>query len=419
MIQPERRTRGDLLAAAAIAAVVVLVVAVVWWRSSVRTTEFHPATGAAPSPTAATAVPAGLQQRWTAPSARTLAPVLIGGTVVTGDGSTMAGLDSQTGQRRWSYARDRALCGVSYVYDLAVAVYPDARGCGQVSGIQAATGHRGPTRTSYADNVVVLTSDGGAVLSTGATRLELWRSDLVRMLSYGEIDAPVKPVNTKLGAGCTLMSAAGSESAVGVLEACKDAKDLRLTLLKPAKEEDEPDTKRVPLTGVPIDAEARVLAVSGTTAAVFLPVPRPEVAVYDDTGTKVSGTPAPATPELNRPAPAVTRAGDTITWWTGRTVMVFDTKLSYRFTIDGDGPLTPVGPATMMAGRLLVPVAEGLAVYTPSDGVLERVIPLAHPAGTGPVVPAVAGQTVVEQRGDGLAGYGPDAPDAGGAGKKP
>ena len=419
MIRPERRTRGDLLAAAAIAAAVAVLVAAVWWRSSVRTTEFHPATGTAPSPTAAVAVPADLKQRWTAPSSRTRAPLVIGGTVVTGDGRTMAGLDAQTGQRRWSYARDRDLCGVSYVYDLAVAVYPDRRGCGQVSGIQAATGHRGPTRTSYADNVVVLTSDGGAVLSAGATRLELWRSDLVRMLSYGEIDAPVKPVNTKLGTGCTLMSAAGSESAVGVLEACKGEKDLRLTLLKPAKEEDEPDTKRVPMSGVPIDAEARVLAVSGTTTAVYLPVPRPEVAVYDDTGTKVSGTPAPATPDLSGPTPAVTRAGDTITWWTGRSLMVFDTKLAYRFTIDGDGPLTPVGPATMMAGRLLVPVVEGLAVYNAADGVRERVIPLSHPAGTGPVVAAVAGQTVIEQRDAGLVGYGPDGPDAGGAGTGP
>ena len=407
MIRPERRTRGDLFAAAAIAAVVALVVAGVWWRSSARATDFRPAAGAAPTTSAAAAVPPALQQRWTASSTRTLAPVTLGTTVVTGAGRTMTGLDSQTGQQRWSYARDRDLCGVSYVYDLAVAVYPDVRGCGQVSGIKAATGQRGPTRTSYADNVVVLTSDGNAVLSAGATRLELWRSDLVRMLAYGELDAPVKPVNTKLGAGCTLMSAVGSESAVGVLEACRNEKDLRLTLLKPAKEEDEPDTKHVDLPGVGIDAEARVLAVAGTTTAVYLPIPRPQVVVYDDTGTKVSETPVPAPPMLTGPAPAVTHAGDVITWWTGSAVMVFDKQLAYRFTITGDGPLAPVGPATMMAGRLLVPVAEGLAVDNPDDGARERVIALAHPAGTGPVLPAIIGQMVIEQRDGRVAAYGP------------
>lgn len=396
-----------MLAAAAIAVVLALLIAGIWWRSSARATVFHPATGAAPTTSSAGAVPAALQQRWTAASGRTLSPIVLGGSVVTGEGRTMAGLDPRDGRQRWSYARDRDLCGVSYVYDLAVAVYPDVRGCGQVTGIKSGTGQRGPTRTSYADDVVVLTSDGGAVLSAGATRLELWRSDLVRMLSYGELDAPVKPVNTKLGAGCTLMSAAGSENGVGVLEACRNEKDLRLTLLKPAKEEDEPDTKHVPLPGVAVDAEARVLALAGTTAAVYLPIPRPEIAVYDETGTKLSDTPVPGAPTLTGRAPAVTRAGDLITWWTGSAVMVFDNKLGYRFTIAGDGPLAPIGPATMMSGRLLVPVADGLAVHDTGAGAHERVIPLRHPAGTGPVMPAVFGQMVIEQRGGNVVAFGP------------
>ena len=405
MIRPERRTRGDLVAAATIAAAVVLLIATFWWRSSARAAISHPASEPAPSIAPASAVPPALQQRWNTTSSRTLTPVVVGATVVTGDGRTMAGLDPQTGRQRWSYARDTDLCGVSYVHDIAVAVYPDQRGCGQVSSIKAATGQRGPTRTSYADNVVVVTSDGSAVLSAGPTRLELWRSDLVRMLSYGEIDGPVKPVNTKLGTGCALMSAAGNDSAVGVLEACRDQKGLRLSLLKPGKEEDEPDTKRVPLPEVAIDSEARVLAVSGTTTAVYLPTPRPEVAVYDDTGTKVSDTPVSAPPTLTGGAPAVTRAGELITWWTGSEVMVFDSKLAYRYTLETPEP--PLGPAAMMAGRLLVPVADGLAVHTPADGARERLIPLAHPPGTGPVLPAVSGTTVIEQRGAALVGFGP------------
>lgn len=407
MIRPERRTRGDLIAAAAIAAVVALLIGAFWWRSSARATISRPAAEPAPSVAAADAVPETLQQRWTAASGATRLPIVLGGDVISGDGRTVAGLDPQTGEQRWSYARDTDLCGVSYVYDLVVAVYPDVRGCGQVSGIDASTGHRGPTRTSYADDAVLLSSDGNAVLSAGATRLELWRSDLVRMLSYGEMDAPVKPVNTKLGEGCALMSAAASESAVGVLEACSDAEDLRLTLLKPAKEEDEPDVKRVELDGVAADAEARVLAVAGTSAAVYLPTPRPEVAVYDETGSKVSSTYLPGPPVPAAGLPAVTRAGDQITWWTGSAVMVFDNKLNYRFTLDTDGPQAVLGPATMMAGRLLVPVADGLAVHDNADGTRQRVIPIAHPPGTGAVLPAVIGSTVIEQRDEALTGYGP------------
>jgi len=405
LIAPERRTRGDLIAAAAIATTVALVIAMFWWLSSTRATISRPAASPAPNSAAPAEVPPALQQRWTATSARTRSPLVVSNTVVTGDGRTVAGLDPQTGQQRWVYARDTELCGVSYVYDLAVAVYPDSRGCGQVSGIQAGTGERGPTRTSYADKQVVLTSDGSAVLSAGPTRLELWRSDLVRILSYGEIDARIKPVNQGLETGCALMSAAASDAAVSVLEVCPDQKDPRLTLIKPAKEEDEPDTKHVELPGLAIDSDARVLAVSNTTTAVFLPTPRPQVVVYDDTGTKVSGTSLSSPAALPAGSPAVTRAGDFITWWTGTAVMVFDKNLAYRYTLDA---VDPLGPATMMAGVFLVPVPDGLAVYDPANGARERLIPIAHPDGDGPVLPAVSGSMVIEQRGAAMAGFGPE-----------
>lgn len=379
-------------------------IAIIWWHSSARATISRPAADATSTAAEADAVPAALTQRWRATSARTLAPVVVSGTVVTGDGRTVTGLDPQTGQQRWVYARDTDLCALSFIYDLAVAVYPDSRGCGQVSGIKASTGQRGPTRTSYADNQVVVTSNGSAVLSAGPTRLELWRSDLVRMLSYGEIDARIKPVNQGVGTGCALMSAAASDTAAAVLEVCRDDSKLRLTLLKPAKEEDEPDTKNVDLPGLAIDSEARVLAVAGTTTAVFVPTPRPQVNVYDDTGTVVSQTLLDSPPTLTGRAPALTRAGEFITWWTGSAVLVFDDELNYRYTFRD---ATPLGPATMMADQLLVPVADGLAVVNPADGAVQRVIPVDHPAGDGPVIPAVNGTMVIEQRGATVASFGP------------
>lgn len=403
MVRPERRTRGDLIAAAAIAATVALVLSLVWWQSSARATVFRPATSPAAKVAPAQGVPEALQQRWTAQSPKTLVPVVVNGTVVTGAGREMAGHDPTDGRQRWRYAREAELCGVSYVYDLAVAVYPDVRGCGQVSAITAGTGRRGPTRTGYADKQVVVSSDGSAVLSYGPTRMELWRSDMVRIFSYGEIDARVKPVNTAVGRGCALMSAAATDTAGAVLEACPDGPDLRLSLITPAKDEDEPVVKHVPLPGLAADSEARVLAVAGTTAAVYLPIPRPEVAVYDDTGARVSGTPLRVPPVLDGKAPALTRAGDYITWWTGSAVMVFDDRLGYRYTIDAPA----LGPAAMMAGSLLVPVAEGLAVYEPAGGGRQRVIPLQHPRGDGAVMPAVLGSMVFEQRGGTLAGFGP------------
>ena len=110
------------------------------------------------------------------------------------------------------------------------------------------------------------------MLSAGDSRLELWRSDMVRMLSYGSLDARIKP-GTPASPLCRLVSAAASSAAVSVLEACPNQADLRLTLLRPADDEDTPELKYVPQPGVSGDSDARVVAVSDTTTAVYVPTP--------------------------------------------------------------------------------------------------------------------------------------------------
>ncbi|PQM46778.1 hypothetical protein C1Y40_03047 [Mycobacterium talmoniae] len=324
--------------------------------------------------------------------------------MITGLGHRVDGRDLATGASRWSYARDADLCAVSYVYHYVLAVYPDRRGCGQVSGIDASTGRRGPARTSYADKHVTVSSNGTTVLSAGRTRLELWRSDLVRMLSYGEIDAPVKPSVKGLGAGCALLSAAAGSSAVSVLEACPGQADLRLTLLRPGKEDDEPEARYVPQPGIAADSGARVLAVSDTRTAVYLPSPKPRVEVVDSDGATVAST------LLDKPPAAsatTSTAGDLVTWWTGDAVLMFDAgNLSYRYTVHPAGSAVPQGPATIMAGRLLIPVTGGVGVYDPATGDLDRSIPVNRPPSTAAVIPAAAGSTLIEQRGDTVVALG-------------
>ena len=404
MVKPERRTRADVLAAAAIVAVVAAAAALIWWTSDARATISRPALVPAPSPTPARAVPASLRQLWTATSAATVQPVVVGGTVVTGDGHAVQGRDPVTGAVRWSYSRDSDLCGVSWVYRYAVAVYRDGRGCGQVSTIDGSTGRRGPARSSYADKRVELSSDGTTVLSAGDTRLELWRSDMVRMLSYGEIDARVKPSSKGLHTGCRLTSAAASSAATSVLEACGRQADLRLTLLRPSKEEDEPELRDVPEPGISVDSGARVLTVTETRTAVYLPVPQPRVDVVDETGATVGSTLLPKPPSASS---VVSRPGNLVTWWTGDKVMVFDgANLTFRYSIGATGPSVPVGPATMMAGKLLVPVTDGIAVCDPVTGVGEGFLPVSRQPGSSPVIPAVSGSQVLEQRGNTLVALG-------------
>ena len=403
MVKPERRTRADLIAAAAIAVVIAVAAALIWWTSDARATISRPAASPVKTLTPAKVVPPSLRELWTAPSPKTRRPVLAGGSVVTGDGHQVDGRDPATGSVLWSYTRDLDLCGVSAVYNYAVAVYPDSRGCGQVTTIDGQTGMRGPSRTAYADPEIALSSDGTTVLAAGDSRLELWRSDMVRMISHGALDARIKP-GVPGPVLCRLGSAAASTAAVAVLEACPDQPDLRLTVLRPAKEEDTPDLKYVPLPGVKEDSGATVVAVSETTTAVYVPAPRPSLMIVDETGSTTANLPLPKPPSQEA---AATRAGDLITWWTGDAVMVFAASgVQYRYTIGPAGTHVPIGPATMMAGRLMIPVSDGVGVYDPTTGVNERFIPLRRQPAQSAVVPAVAGSVLLEQRGGSLVALG-------------
>lgn len=392
-----------MVAAAAIAGVVALVAAVVWWTSDARATISVPAATPVPSLKPAAAVPGSLKPLWSAPSPETSQPLVVAGAVVTGSGREIQGRDPVTGDTLWSYARDLDLCGVTWVYSYAVAVYPDVRGCGQVSTVDAKTGVRGPSRTSYSDREVTLSGDGTTVLSAGDTRLEMWRSDMVRMLSYGALDAPIKPGTPKTPL-CRLTSAAASSSAVSVLEACGNQADLRLTLLRPSDEEDTPELKYVQQTGVSDGSGARVVAVADTTTAVYIPTPKPRVDIVDETGSVIASTVVPKAPAAEATA---SRVGDLVTWWTGDSLMVFSANnLQYKYTVAAAGDNAPVGPAAIMAGRLMVPVSSGYDVFDPATGAGDRHIPLQRPAVNGPVVPAVAGSVLLEQRGDEVVALG-------------
>ncbi|AFM16206.1 hypothetical protein Mycch_1404 [Mycolicibacterium chubuense NBB4] len=403
MVKPERRTRADMVAAAAIAVAVAVVAAVIWWTSDARATESRRAASPVPTLEPAAAVPGALKQLWSAPDSEASEPLVVSGAVVTGDGREMQGRDPVTGRSLWSYTRDLDLCGVTWVYNYAVAVYPDARGCGQVSSVDARTGTRGPSRTSYADRHVTLSGDGTTVLSAGDTRLEMWRSDLVRMLSYGALDAPLNP-GKSASPLCRFVSAAASSAAVSVLEACPGKADLRLTLLRPAKEEDTPDVKYVPQKGLRDGTGARIVGVSDTTTAVYVPTPKPRVDIVDETGATIDSTVVTGPPSADA---TMSRAGDLITWWTGEDVMVFSANnFQYKYTVAASGPNAPVGPATVMAGRLMVPVTGGYDLFDPNTGAPDRHIPLERPPVRGPVVPAVAGSAVLEKRGDELVALG-------------
>ena len=354
---------------------------------------------------AARAVPATrCAQLWTAPSPGTTEPVVVAGTVVTGDGprAWRAGIPRPASTAGPSPAT--ATCAASPGCTTSPSrSTPTVAAAGRSAPSRQAPANAGRPARAYADKQVTLSTDGTTVLSAGHTRLEMWRSDMVRMLGYGDDRRADQTRQYRRTALCTLLSAAASSSAASVLEACREQADLRLTLLKPS-EGGRPagDQVRAAAGRRAPTAGARVLAVSDTTTAVYLP--------HRSRGSRSTTRPAPEMAStllhpraLAGPGRAVSRAGDLITWWTGDSVEVFDgNSLAYRYTDRAPGSVAPLGPAD----------DDGRTAADPGHRRHRRVragdrrrrtphSPSHRPAtSSGPVVPAVAGSIVVEQRGD-------------------
>ncbi len=410
MPAPERRERRDLLAATAIVVVVAVAAVVVWWRSDARATTSTVATAPLPALAAADTVPTSLRPLWTAASAATTAPVVVAGVAVTADAATVTGRDPLSGAVSWSYRRNLALCATAGQWGFAVAVYRDSGGCRQVTALQGASGARGPQRNSSADSAVTLVGDGTYLASLGSTRLELWRSDLVRTLEYGRVDTPVTP-GAQPRTGCTLRSAGSVPTRLAVLESCPGETADRLTLLKPAPADaTRPEQQGSVLTA---SADARLLAVTeqGQALLVTGPSGNPELARYDASGVLTGQYPLPLTPsDLAAPGAlamaASVAAGSVIAVSVGTSIIALNSAdLTPRWTTTG-----VLGAGTVVAGNLLVPTPGAVTALDPATGAVGARIAVDRggydPAKDGPLSLAAAGPVILEQRGATLVALG-------------
>ncbi|MPZ66964.1 MAG: PQQ-binding-like beta-propeller repeat protein [Pseudonocardiaceae bacterium] len=409
MPAPERRSRGDVAAAALIAAIVLMAGTALWWGSDARSTSSR--TAAAPGPETSlpepTSPPASLRQVWRAPSAATPVPVVADGTVVTGDGGEVAGRDPWTGAVRWSYRRDVPLCTVGAGTGDVLAVHRDGGYCADVTGLDAADGARGAQRTGPLRPPTRLLSEGNLVAATGQRYLEVWRNDLVRTLQYGALPTPVKP-GAQPRTGCSFGSVVVAPGLLGVIERCPGQRSDRLTVQQ-ADPSDE-DRPEVDFSTLLPGRGATLVAQSRDRSAVAMPDPA-RLVVLDGSGRVVAEHPLDVPAEDVRGEPTehllagssistggvvpTTSGAGVIYWFTGSsTVALGGPELRPLWSI----PQT-LGPGTLRAGRLLVPVPDGLAVVDTATGQQERLLPVDRGGYTGPVATASAGAILLEQRG--------------------
>jgi hypothetical protein len=396
------RTRGDFIAVALLAVIVLVAGVLVWAFSDARATTSQTTSAPAPVLPEATTLPPSLSEVWRAPSGATQSPVWLGTVVVTGDGGEVTGRDPLTGAVRWSYQRDLPLCTITAAWDKALAAYSKGAGCSEITSLNPVTGERGPQRNGDAELGSRLLSEGSHVITTGKKYIEAYRrDDLVRSMEYGQLRAIVNP-NKQPRTGCEYGSLAVTSGKVAVLERCynTDPSD-RITILKPNPEKS--DSPEVISSSVVGGKGARVVAVTSNRVAVLVPGPSRLVVFDADTGGLLNEYPLDL-PESdvagdppNGVTPTMTSTAN-IYWYTGsRTIALSLDELSPKWTLPD-----AIGPGSTLAGRVLIPVRDGLKVLDQTTGAQVGTIPVNRQGYTGPVLSSTIGPVVLEQRGSTL-----------------
>ncbi|MFD1148614.1 Rv3212 family protein [Saccharothrix hoggarensis] len=391
------RTRRDFVGLALVLVGVLVASLVLWLTSDARNTTSVTGPSEITPLQPATEMPPSLSEVWRAPSGATPVPVNLDSVVVTADGGEVVGHDALTGDVRWRYARDWPLCTVTTAWGRVFAVHRKDTNCSEVTTLELASGKRGPQRNGDAELGTRLLNEGSHVLTTGETFVEVYRrDDLVRSLEYGTLRAIVNP-GKQPRTGCTYGSFAVTAGKIALIERCPalDPSD-RLTVLKPNPEKsDEPQVLTTAVIG---EKGARVIAVTATRVAVAVPN---RIVVFDaETGSLVTSHPVDVgAEELAGDPPG--RVASTFTstanvyWFTGsKTVALSPAELNPLWTANDT-----LGPGTTLAGRLLVPVTDGLKVLDQVTGQEVGAIPVDRDGHTGPVEMATEGTVVLEQRG--------------------
>jgi hypothetical protein len=287
---------------------------------------------------------------------------------------------------------------VATAFHRVVAVYRRGETCSEVTALDWTNGRRGQQRTGPVEAPTRLAAAGNQVAASGQHYLEVWRSDLVRTLTYGRLPTPAQPA-TQPRPECLHGSMALGEGKLAVVERCPGER-VRLTVQQ--SDPKEPDQPEVTFSTLLQGQQARVVAVSRDRVAIALPDPA-RLVVLDEGGKAVAEHPlAVPDAELRGDPPGgvveVTQTPTEVYWFTGSVTVALDTgDLRPRWTRSGS-----LGSGSEVAGRLLLPVPGALAVLDTTTGQQVGELPVDRGGYRGPVGTARSSGVVLEQRGDTL-----------------
>lgn len=399
MKTPLRRTRGDLITTGVIAAIAAIALLVAFITAPIRQDTLTPAAEEIPNAgvlaIAPQALTEGAQLQDDSPSPR---PLTVAGLIITYDkDSGTIKASTSSGEEKWTYTRKPELCGMVGAWDDVVAVYRTNIGCGDVVSIKATTGQYSHTRSAIAPDEVEIISSNDRVGYVAPTRTEIWRSDLVRTVEYGEVEAPQEP-DFQPNAECSRTSALTRKEFYAVTEKCEDGSWLRMQKATP-----EDSRKPEIIKSVQISEGSYLVAIGEEAAAVYDPSTS-TVSSFNNEGQELANTKVPQSDLLTDSpngvaAPQVADLPHHMSYFDGDNLMLLDPGNLAVTTIFPDALGTGFGAGD----RLLYPTPEGIAVANWDTKSIDRVIPVDRHGYTGPISISSAGATVVEKRGTDIA----------------
>lgn len=424
---PERRSRTDIIATAVIVAGLALGGAGVWLGSDAHSVQHHVADGEPKEiATSSEELPRDVRQLWTA---KTQGEDLVAdrGGVVAIEGTKVKMLEMNSGQQRWSYDKGEDVCTVMRGWDKTTMVFRGPKGCGQAVSLDSSTGQYWSTRDALAPDEVNAINGEDIIGTVSGSRVELWRSDLVRTVEVGKPFTPVK-VGKQEYTKCTFTSAATAGHLLATMQACpkKNGRDddgansathkaesgkkiVRLLNTTP-EDSDAPETWhtfRVP-------AGSELVAASEYRAAIAIPPQEKKAGRIQvlskegdfhnfsvDVGTEIPDRASRNNTALYRPQVVRTKA--MTGWFNGRALVALNPETLRPMWSLPDA----LGAGVAVRDKVAVPIRnKGIAIVNPATGKVERTIAVDRGGYEGSVELAFSGHTFMEKRGDQLIGLG-------------
>ncbi|KQB84121.1 hypothetical protein [Corynebacterium oculi] len=406
---PLRRTRRDLIATAALAVLGIAAVAGVALTAPIRSAHPQPYAGEYTAPPSLAEVPASLAPQWEAPDTPTPGvnrPLYAYGLTFSRDEHSVYARD-QRGEVLWSYGRDdHEICSLGTAWGSVVVTYRNGGGCGDAVALDAKTGEYKHTRSARNSAATAAIASNDRLGTVSPERVELWRSDLVRTVEYGDVEAKQEP-ELQPHEECTITSALTRKDVLAITEVCPGEEGTWLRL-----QEATPESSREPkITGEVLLPErgVRLVAVGESAAAVYIPGERPRLASFDTTGAELTSREVERSPLVEDAAPEEVFSARTadlptrMSWFDGQRLYLFHPNdLSVTRVIED-----AVGTGAALAERLLYPTASGIAVASAEGEHVERTVEVTRPRDTAVIALAVVGDTVVERRDAQLVGLRP------------